>query len=151
VPVAIQLNRLDDWPGLGGIEDLLTDAARLTVAAATDLAGAEEVTGELSITFLEEREIREFNLRYLDRDDSTDVIAFELDAEDRFLGDVYIAPDVAARNAESIGVDFVEEVTRLVIHGVLHVLGHDHPEDESREASEMFRLQEELLGRLRRG
>ena len=66
------------------------------------------------------------------------------------LGDVYIAPEVAADHATELEIEASEEVLRLVIHGVLHVLGHDHPEGEDRQSSAMFRLQEELLGRLQR-
>ena len=151
MPLAVHLNRLDEWPALGGAGDLLTEAARATVVAVSQLAGEDVPSGELSITLVEDREIRDLNLRYLERDRPTDVIAFDLGAGDSLLGDVYIAPDVAARNAASLGIDPLEELTRLVIHGVLHVLGHEHPEDESRDTSEMFRLQEELLGRLCRG
>ena len=60
-------------------------------------------------------------------------------------GDIYIAPDVARRNATAHGVSIREELTRLVVHGVLHVLGYDHPEDETRYASSMWRRQERLL------
>ena len=61
------------------------------------------------------------------------------------VGDVYIAPDVARRNAREQGAGVREELMRLVVHGVLHVLGHDHPEDDSRYASPMWQRQERLL------
>jgi probable rRNA maturation factor len=64
------------------------------------------------------------------------------------VGDIYVGWDEAARQAEEHGVSFHEELARLAIHGTLHVLGHDHPEDASRTESPMFRLQERLLAEL---
>jgi probable rRNA maturation factor len=62
------------------------------------------------------------------------------------VGDVYIAPDVARRNAKAEGTGVREELMRLVVHGVLHVLGHDHPDEgEARYASPMWKRQERLL------
>ena len=64
---------------------------------------------------------------------------------DEIVGDVYIAPGVARRNARAHGRRVREELLRLVVHGVLHVVGHDHPEDDSRYHSRMWKRQEELL------
>jgi probable rRNA maturation factor len=117
----------------------IEEAVRHTVAD----AGLER--GEISITLLDDDEIRSMNLRYLDRDRPTDVIAFSLGEPEQPLGDVYIGYRQAARNAETHGVAASEEELRLAIHGVLHVLGHDHPEGEDRLESPMFELQERLL------
>jgi len=140
------LNRLEEWPLLSGESRVLEEAARSAVRE----VGAS-ASGELSITFVPSPEIHALNQEYLDRDRPTDVIAFALGSDHDVLGDVYIAPDVAADHAAALGIGILEEVSRLVIHGVLHVFGHDHPEGEAREDSDMFRLQEELLGRLRQG
>ena len=64
------------------------------------------------------------------------------------VGDVYIAPSVARVNARLSGVTVREELARLVVHGTLHVLGHDHPA-VGRERSAMWRRQEHLLARAR--
>jgi probable rRNA maturation factor len=61
------------------------------------------------------------------------------------IGDIYVCPDVARRNARRLGVSEREEISRLVVHGVLHVAGHDHPEDESRTRSKMWKRQEKIL------
>ncbi len=66
------------------------------------------------------------------------------------VGDIYIAPGVARRNAARHGAGVREEIARLVVHGTLHVLGYDHPEGEERTASRMWRRQERLLARLHR-
>jgi probable rRNA maturation factor len=61
------------------------------------------------------------------------------------VGDVYIAPGVARRNAREHRRGVREELMRLVVHGVLHVIGHEHPEDDTRYDSPMWRRQERLL------
>ncbi len=64
------------------------------------------------------------------------------------IGDIYIAPDVARENAKASGVSVHEELTRLVVHGVLHVLGYDHPESDERTHSDMWKRQERVVRRL---
>jgi probable rRNA maturation factor len=64
------------------------------------------------------------------------------------VGDIYIAPDVARRNAQAAGVSVREEIVRLIVHGVLHVAGHDHPTGVERTTSPMWRRQEALIRRL---
>jgi probable rRNA maturation factor len=98
----------------------------------------------LSITFVGPAGIRSLNRRHLHRDRVTDVIAFSLSG---VAGDVYICPAVAAEQARRLGIPVRDELRRLVVHGVLHVLGHEHPGGRAREASPMWRRQERLLGR----
>jgi probable rRNA maturation factor len=107
----------------------------------------------LSITFVSTRKIARMNARHLGHDGPTDVISFRLAPERSgapVLGDIYIAPEVARRNAADHGTGAREETARLVVHGVLHVLGYDHPEGRGRQASRMWRRQEVLLGLLSR-
>lgn len=108
----------------------------------------------LSIAFVSNRAISRLNRDHLGRAGSTDVIAFGFgrDApEAPVVGDIYIAPEVARDNARSHGVGVREELARLVIHGTLHVLGHEHPEGDERQASKMWRRQERLLARFAGG
>ena len=140
--IQIQLNLAEEWPATARIQPALERAALAAVATAE-----RTVEGEIGVSFVSEDVIRELNRRYLGRTESTDVIAFQL-GEAELLGDIYIAPDVAARTAVELGVPEQEELVRLLVHGVLHVLGHDHPEGEDRYGSAMFRLQEELVDRL---
>ena len=107
----------------------------------------------LSITFVSGRAIRAMNRRHLRRDRVTDVIAFGFGEQGRhgpIVGDVYIAPEVARAAARANGVGVREELTRLVVHGTLHALGHDHPETDARVDSPMWRRQEQLVRRLAR-
>jgi probable rRNA maturation factor len=111
--------------------------------------GGERRRASVSITFVGARAMRTLNRRWKRHDRPTDVIAFALDAGDGSLtGDIYICPDVARREARRRGLPAAEELSRLVIHGTLHVVGWDHPEGESRERSPMWRRQERYLERL---
>lgn len=108
----------------------------------------------VSVAFVSRRAIATLNRRHLGRQGATDVIAFALDraaAGSPVVGDVYIAPDVVRAQARRLDVPQREELARVVIHGVLHALGHDHPDVEGREASPMWRRQERLLVAARTG
>jgi probable rRNA maturation factor len=103
----------------------------------------------LSIAFLRPSAIAAINRKHLGHAGPTDVISFPLAAAGGapLGGDIYISPDIAARNAAEHGVGIREEIARLVIHGTLHVLGHEHPEGHGRESSAMWARQESLLDR----
>lgn len=92
------------------------------------------------------------NSEFLGHAGATDVISFGMGRETRALpavGDIYICVDVAKRNAKAHGIALKEELARLVVHGTLHVAGHEHAEDESRTSSRMWRRQELILERSR--
>jgi probable rRNA maturation factor len=109
----------------------------------------------LSVTFVGRRRIRSLNRRHFGRDRETDVVAFTLAAgpgarrhEGTVVGDVYVCAPVGAAQSRRFGATPREEVRRLLVHGVLHVLGYDHPDGAGRMASPMWRRQERLLSRL---
>ena len=107
----------------------------------------------LSIAFVSTPRIRALNRTHLGRSRATDVIAFGFSRVGRtgpVVGDVYVAPEVARASARENGVSVREEIARLVVHGTLHVLGYDHPEDDTRTRSAMWRRQERLVARLTR-
>ena len=116
---------------------------------ALDVLRAERVRDALvSVTFVSDRRIAALNATHLGHRGPTDVISFGFaPGPGGVTGDIYIAPAVARRNAVAHDAPIREELLRLVVHGVLHVLGHDHPEDASRYASPMWRRQERLLRR----
>ena len=132
-----------------------TDAVRIPVArdrverVADRVLRAEKVRDALiSITFVTERKIAALNWQHLEHRGPTDVISFALEPlkrGDALVGDVYVAPSVARRNAAEHGAGVREELLRLVVHGVLHVIGYEHPEDDTRVRSPMWRRQERLL------
>jgi len=123
----------------------------LEVAARAVLQRNATTDAELSITLLDDAGITALNRQYLAHDVPTDVIAFPLYEEgEPVVGDVYIGADQAARQAASNAVPLTEELVRLTVHGVLHVLGHDHPAGAERVDSEMWRLQEEIVQQVAR-
>ena len=76
----------------------------------------------------------------------TDVLAFTLAGPvGQVVGDVYVCPWVARREARRRRLPVRQELSRYIIHGLLHILGHDHPEDGTRVQSPMWRRQERYL------
>jgi probable rRNA maturation factor len=122
-------------------------------AIVADTLRAERVSSALiSIAFVANRTIATMNRKHLGHSGATDVISFGFERAAKrspVVGDIYIAADVARRNAAERGVAISEELTRLLVHGTLHVLGYDHPESEGRERSAMWKRQEKLVARLR--
>lgn len=101
----------------------------------------------VSVTFVTRAAIRALNRRHLGKNAVTDVIAFGFRQPGRpatLVGDVYVAPEVARAQARDLGVGYREELIRLVVHGTLHVAGHDHPERD-RARSPMWRRQERYV------
>jgi probable rRNA maturation factor len=139
----------DDQPPLIALDDRQSDAVDLeglvTLARAT-LLGEGIADAELSISLVTEEEIAELHERYLHEAGPTDVLSFPLDEEIgedglRQLGDVVIAPAVAARNNPD---DQAAELRLLLVHGILHLLGHDHMEQAERDS--MWSRQERYSG-----
>jgi probable rRNA maturation factor len=139
----------DDQPPLIALDDRQADAVDLeglmTLARAT-LLGEGIVDAELSISLVTEEEIARLHERYLHEAGPTDVLSFPLDDEAgedglRQLGDVVIAPAIAARNHPD---DPAAELRLLLVHGILHLLGHDHMDDGER--AEMWARQERYSG-----
>ncbi|NPD30310.1 rRNA maturation RNase YbeY [Eggerthellaceae bacterium zg-1084] len=108
---------------------------------------------EVSVSFVTDERIHELNRDFRGIDRSTDVLSFECDGvEDGFaapegaefeLGDVVIAPDVAEAQAGAYGMSFADELSLLLVHGMLHLCGYDHLQPD--EAEEMEELERELL------
>ncbi|CAN5196359.1 rRNA maturation RNase YbeY [soil metagenome] len=127
------------------------DADRLRGLAGYVLADRGAPAGmELSILCVEPSVIARLNARHLGVDAATDVLAFPIDTPGtdpggppRILGDVVVCPDVAAEQAAASGRPLQDELDVLVVHGILHLLGHDHAEPAERDA--MFALTDRLL------
>jgi len=119
------------------------------IRAATTVLRCERRAAAVSLTFVGPGRMRELNARWKGLPEPTDVLAFALPDPGRgLIGDIYICPAVAEREAAARGLPLRRELLRLVIHGVLHVLGYDHPR-ERRTASAMWRRQERYLKELR--
>jgi probable rRNA maturation factor len=130
------------------------DVVEKMIVRTLELLGEE--SGELSCTFVGDETMREMNHTYRGKDESTDILSFvqseddtdfpfpEMeDQQDRVLGDMVISLDTMERNCDYFKVPAREELIRLLIHGVLHLLGWDH---ETNGISEpMLIKQEDLL------
>jgi rRNA maturation RNase YbeY len=121
------------------------DLEGLVELASTTLRGEGLGRVELSVSFVEDAEMEELHVRYLDEPGPTDVLSFPLDDEEhdgaRVLGDVVIAPAMAARNHPD---DPAAELRLLLVHGILHILGYDHETPDERAA--MWARQERYSG-----
>lgn len=146
------------------------------VQLAEKVLHAEGVRGdaELSLLFVDETTIADLNKRFLAKEGPTDVLAFPIDEEPveggrspdsggsgpgvvpgensgdmpTLLGDVVICPAVAARNAPGHAGTYDDEIALLLVHGILHLMGMDHVDEE--EAAVMERREQELLDQFHR-
>ena len=121
------------------------DLGTLVSLARDTLRGEGLDRVELSVSFVDETEMEELHVRYLHEAGPTDVLSFPQDDEEhdgvRILGDVVIAPSVAARNNPD---DPAAELRLLLVHGILHILGYDHETADERAA--MWSRQERYSG-----
>jgi len=127
------------------------EAPKLELAAVAALQyEAEDLVPDLSIVIEEDARLHELNKEFLDIDEPTDVLSFPSGEENPdpetgriYLGDVIISYPRAAEQANAAGHPLLAEMQLLVIHGVLHLLGHDHAEPE--EKTLMWAAQAEIL------
>jgi rRNA maturation RNase YbeY len=99
--------------------------------------------GNISYLFCDDEYLLGVNQQYLDHDTYTDIITFDYVAADLISGDIMISIDRVEENAAQFGVPFGQELHRVIIHGVLHLLGQGDKSDD--EAAEMRRQEEESL------
>lgn len=150
-----------DVRGMGVSDDEIPDGIG-AVAEAT-LRYMRRAGHEVSLLFCRDQEMRELNLRHRNQDRPTDVLSFsqtEVSADgdtdagpspeipafpgnQQHLGDIVISIDTVRRNAEQWEVAYPQELRRVVVHGVLHLLGMDHTSNEPDQ--EMLQLQERIL------
>lgn len=125
--------------------DTLLDTVEIEriVGAVLDAEGLE-APAEVSVSFVDSEEMRELNAQWRGIDAPTDVLSFECDGPDPSefpagasleLGDVILAPEVIAEQAPAFGFTPVEECRLMLVHGLLHLMGYDHLQED--EAAEM--------------
>ena len=109
----------------------------------------ERRQAHVSVTFVGRDAMRRLNAEHRGHDRPTDVLSFAMaDPSGRTVGDVYVCPWVAARESRARGIALRQELIRLVVHGTLHALGREHPENAGRTASSMWRRQERYVAAL---
>jgi probable rRNA maturation factor len=126
---------------------LLERAARLTLETSSPL----QADADLTIVLTDDRQLHELNLDYLGVDAPTDVLSFPASESDpetgsAYLGDILISIPRTMQQAEAAGHPVEAEAQLLVVHGVLHLLGHDHADED--EKSVMWAEQAKVLERL---
>ncbi len=88
--------------------------------------------GDIAVIFCSDNYILDVNRRYLEHDYFTDIITFDYCEGDRLSGDLFISVDTVRENSVEYGTDFDEELDRVIVHGVLHLIGYDdHTEEET--------------------
>lgn len=131
-------NRSGESKGLGKVKSIVREILK-----------EESVTkGEVSVLLTTDTEIRDLNREYRFKDKATDVLSFPMEDVD-LLGDIVISVDRTKDQASQYGVAFVEELSRLLVHGTLHLLGYDHV-NGGRQARKMKLREEAIMATLKR-
>lgn len=104
-----------------------------------------------SILFCSSNTIQELNRRYRDKDEPTDVLSFsQIEGENAnyideiFLGDIVICFEIAQKQAEEQNHSLIVEILTLILHGILHLIGYDHEQDDGK----MLQLQDKIFNKL---
>ncbi len=101
--------------------------------------------GEISIIFCSDDELLEINREHLDHDYYTDIITFDYCEDGVISGDLFISRDTVKSNGEEYGASFTDELSRVIIHGVLHLLGY---KDKSESEATQMRSKEDFYLKL---
>jgi probable rRNA maturation factor len=125
----------------------------LSASLALQMAGAP-LDAELTVILTGDEELQRLNRQFLEIDAPTDVLSFpagfiDPDSHHPYLGDILVSVERARQQADLQGQSAGQELQLLIVHGVLHLLGHDHVEES--EKARMWSLQDQILSRLSSG
>ena len=84
-----------------------------------------KVLGDIAVIFCSDNYILDVNIQYLQHDYFTDIITFDYCEDSRLSGDLFISVDSVRENAAFYGVPFADELNRVIVHGLLHLIGYD--------------------------
>lgn len=132
---------VEDWPQ--------ETAALAKTAAQAAFAAAEIVPVSLAISLSDNAHLAALNQQFRDKEGPTNVLSFPFEAgvgDEGYLGDIAIAYETVAKEAEAEGLSIFDRTAHMVVHGVLHLLGYDHLKDV--EAEEMEALETAALATL---
>lgn len=112
------------------------------------LAAESEIRriGNISIIFCSDNYVLDINQKYLQHDYFTDIITFDYCEEDRLSGDLFISVDSVRENSVEFGTEFKDELNRVIIHGLLHLVGYD---DHTEKDIKLMRSKEDYYLSLR--
>ncbi len=106
---------------------------------------------EISISFVDDKNIKQLNKQYLGKDRSTNVLSFSLqegeqgDINPQILGDIIVSVETAKRDALYGKLTIAQEIDFLIIHGILHLLGYNHENTTKKETNKMQQKEKELF------
>jgi len=100
-----------------------------------------KTVGEICVVFCSDEHILEMNKEHLNHDYYTDIITFNYNAEDTISGDLFISIDTVKDNAKALNISFEKELFRVIIHGVLHLIGYN---DKTRTQEKEIRKKEDF-------
>ena len=108
---------------------------RLTSRWLKDVAASEgRIVGDVSVIFCSDNYLLDINKKYLGHDYYTDIITFDYCEGDTLNGDLFISVDTVRANADFYGATFHEELSRVIVHGLLHLIGYDdHTEEDVKQ------------------
>ena len=138
-----------DWPPVHELETILD---RVVAACFVELGLDPVQPSELGVTFTDDAHIAELNRHWRSKDGATNVLSFPLveiapgTELPPMLGDIVIAFETVAREAREQEKPFIDHLTHLLAHGLLHLVGYDHMDDD--EAETMEALERRILERL---
>ena len=110
--------------------------------------GRQNLNGKIEMSFVKAEEIQALNKRFRDKDKATDVLSFSFLEGEKFPGDdlvgqIFLEPLIAKKQAEEHGVSWKDEIEFLFVHALLHVFGYDH--EKEKEFREMYARQAEIM------
>lgn len=127
------------WRSHPGLQTRLKNAAEAARKAA-------KLKGGFTILLTGDKGLRELNREFRGKDKPTNVLSFPADSLGGYRGDIAIAYGVTGKEAKAAGKNFADHAMHLVVHGVLHLAGHDH--ERPKDAKVMEPLEVKILGRL---
>ncbi len=129
---------------INNLTDFVLDKKFLKKVSQAVLRGENKGRHIVSVAFIKEKEMRGLNKKYLNKNKPTDVLSFsetkdfmgKIKEFENILGEVVICPQFIKKNAKKLGLLFKKELSRALIHGILHLLGYSHEKSEQK-AKEM--------------